>query len=367
MTGPLAGLRVVELGGIGPGPHAAMLLADLGADVVRVERARGALRAVPRGTTDWTLRGIRVVSADLKTEDGKAAVDTLLAVADVLIEGFRPGVAERLGLGADAVRERNPRLVYARMTGWGQEGPLSQRAGHDINYISLTGALHASRGPDGSPVPPINLLGDFGGGSTFLVLGVLAALHERSTSGCGQVVDAAVVDGTTVLAQMVWAQRGAGVWSDTPTTNLLDGGAPFYGTYRCADGGHVAVGAIEPQFYAELIVGLGLSESELPAQHDPAGWPTLREQLTTAFASRTRDEWAKIFADTDACVTPVLDWAEAAEHPHLAARGTVVEFDGVAQAGIAPRFSRSAPCPPPAPSTTQIDEVAAVWATGQAY
>ena len=340
MPGPLAGLKVLELAGLGPGPHGAMLLADLGADVVRVDRpGGGGLELVPRAQ-DQTLRGRRSVTADLKSDEGRELVLSLAAKADVLIEGLRPGVTERLGIGPADCQARNPGLVYARMTGWGQDGPLAQRAGHDIGYLALTGMLHAI-GPAEKPAVPLNLVGDFGGGSMFLVLGIMAALHERRTSGLGQVVDAAIVDGTPVLAQMQWAYRGAGVWDDTRQSNLLDGAAPFYDTYTCADGEHVAVGALEPQFFAQLVAGLGLADAGLPHQHDLARWPELRAAFTETFASRTRDEWAKAFVDTDACVVPVLSMAEAAVHPHNVARGTFVEADGVVQPVPAPRFSRT--------------------------
>jgi alpha-methylacyl-CoA racemase len=351
MTGPLNGLRVVELAGIGPGPHAAMMLADLGADVVRVERPRGALD-ISGGRPDHVLRGRRSVAADLKTDEGHELVLRLVSAADVLIEGFRPGTVERLGVGPEDCHRVNPRLVYGRMTGWGQHGPLAERAGHDINYIGLTGALHAIGRAGQPPVPPLNVVGDFGGGSMFLVTGVLAALWERERSGLGQVVDAAMVDGTSSLLQLIWSLRGQGTWSDERGANLLDGGAPFYDTYLCEDGGYVAVGAIEPQFYRALLDGLGLDAATLPEQWDRAGWPRLRARLTEAFLTRPRDAWAEAFADTDACVTPVLRFGEAPHHPHLAARATLVEVDGVRQAAPAPRFSRTAPelsSPPPVP------------------
>jgi alpha-methylacyl-CoA racemase len=355
VTGPLAGVRVVELAGIGPGPHAAMLLADLGADVVRVERPRGGLRIGPDGQQDWALRGRRSVAADLKAPAGVALARSLIGKADVLIEGFRPGVTERLGIGPDDCLAANPRLVYARMTGWGQDGPLALRAGHDINYISLTGMLHATGRAGERPVPPINLVGDFGGGSTYLVIGVLAALLERERSGSGQVIDAAIVDGVSSLAQLIWAMLGRGQWRDERGTNLLDTGAPFYDTYACADGRHVAVGALEPQFYAALLRGLGLDDADLPGQLDRSGWPVLRERFTAAFAARSRDEWAEIFAGTDACVTPVLSLAEAASDPHLAARGTLAPIGGLVQAAPAPRFSRSRPGTPGAPPAGGAD------------
>jgi alpha-methylacyl-CoA racemase len=363
MPGPLANLRVLELGGIGPGPHAAMLLADLGADVVRVQRPSGALKVLPPDARDWMLRGVRIVSADLKDPEGKAVVTELLSVADVLIEGFRPGVAERLGIGPDDASVVNPRLVYARMTGWGQDGPLAQTAGHDINYIGLTGGLNAFRTAGSKPVPPINMFGDFGGGSLYLVLGILAALYERVTSGRGQVVDGAIVDGTSSLLQMIWSLRAAGIWSDTPGVNLLDTGAPFYDTYECSDGGWVAVGALEPQFYRALLEGLDLADEDLPRQHDVTGWPLLRKRFAEIFAARTRDEWAAHFVHRDACVTPVLSFAEVADHPQIRARNTLVEVDGVVQSAPAPRFSRSDPGLPAAPAAaaTPVEEVLEAW------
>jgi alpha-methylacyl-CoA racemase len=355
MAGPLTGLRVMELAGIGPGPHAAMILADLGADVVRVERPRPAANPVAGAHQDYLLRGRRSVTADLKAPAGQELVRKLSDKADVLIEGLRPGVAERLGVGPDVLRERNPRLVYARMTGWGQQGPLAARAGHDINYISLTGALHAIGTKGARPTPPLNLVGDFGGGSMFCVTGILAALWERERSGEGQVVDVAMVDGASVLLQMTWSMLGAGAWRDEQASNMLDTGAPFYDTYQCSDGRYVAVGALEPQFYAELLDGLGLDPAALPAQHDQAGWPALRAAFTTAFAGRTRDEWAAVFAGRDACVTPVLSFAEAPAHPQLAERETIIEIDGVRQAAPAPRFSRTAPGVPASPAKPGAD------------
>jgi alpha-methylacyl-CoA racemase len=358
-SGPLAGVRVVELAGIGPGPHAAMILGDLGAEVVRVERPGG-----PRtGVVDPTLRGRRRVAADLKTPDGRETVLQLVEKADVLLEGYRPGVTERLGIGPAACHARNPQLVYGRMTGWGQDGPMAARAGHDINYISLTGVLHAiGRGNGERPVPPLNLVGDFGGGSMLLVIGVLAALHEARGSGEGQVVDAAMVDGASILAQMVWSMLGRKIWQDTPGTNLLDGCAPFYDTYACADGRFMAVGAIEPQFYAELLEGLGIDPSELPPQMEIPSWPAIKARFTEVFKTRTRDEWAAIFEGTDACATPVLAFSEVAAHPHMAARNTVVSPGDVPQAAPAPRFSRTATEVPGPPSDVEpVDRVIADW------
>ncbi|GAA1315140.1 CaiB/BaiF CoA transferase family protein [Pseudonocardia xinjiangensis] len=362
-TGPLAGLKVVELAGIGPGPHAAMILADLGADVVRIDRPSGGLQLGSPDTPDPTLRGRRLVAADLKDDAGRETVLRLVERADVLVEGYRPGVTERLGVGPADCHARNPRLVYARMTGWGQDGPLARHAGHDINYISLTGALHAIGRPGERPVPPLNLVGDFGGGSMLLVIGVLAALWEAERSGRGQVVDAAMVDGASLLSQMVWGFLAQKTWLDEPGVNLLDGGAPFYDTYTCSDGRHVAVGAIEPQFYTALLAGLGLTDAGLPPQFDRERWPETAERFAGIFATRTRDEWAAAFAGTDACVTPVLAFGEVAEHPHIAARRTIVENDGVAQAAPAPRFSRTPPgLRGAAGSPETADEILADWA-----
>jgi alpha-methylacyl-CoA racemase len=336
VSGPLNGIRVVELTGLGPAPYACMLLADLGAEVLRVDRpvpGSGAHRF------DVPARGRRSVAVDLKNPDGAQVVLRLADSADVLVEGLRPGVTERLGVGPDACLARNPRLVYARMTGWGQDGPLAPRVGHDINYASIAGAIGAVGEPGRKPVPPLNLVADFGGGSMFLLAGVLAALVERSTSGRGQVVDAAMVDGVTSLLAMTYGFRAAGAWADERGSNLLDGGAPFYDTYLCADGEHVAVGAIEPQFWALLVQTLGLQD--LPDQNDRAGWPELRRRLAETFARRTRDEWAAVFEGLDACVSPVLRLGEVPAHPHMAARQALVEVEGVLQPAPAPRFSRT--------------------------
>jgi alpha-methylacyl-CoA racemase len=357
--GPLHGIRVVEFAGVDPGPHAAMALADLGADVVRIQRPG----VLPRAgfNADGMLRGRAVVEADLKDDDDKASVMSLIRRADVLVEGFRPGVMERLGYGPDDVQPLNPRLIYARMTGWGQSGPRAPRAGHDINYLGLTGFLHAIGRRGDRPVPPLNLVGDFGGGSMFLLVGVLAALIERQASGRGQVIDAAIVDGVSVLGQMIWALRGIGIWSDERGTNMLDTGAPYYDTYETADGKYMAVGAIEPQFYAELLNGLGLSDrANLPDRNDVSQWETLRLMFTQAFRARTRDEWAAVFDGTDACVTPVLTFAEAADDEHMTARGAVSVIDDVMQASVAPRFSRSVPSVPQGPARVATDPDA-VW------
>ena len=359
MAGPLTGLKVIELAGVGPGPHAAMMLSDLGADVVRVDRPVDEEKLPP--PTDYLLRGRRSITVDLKTAAGRETVLRLAERADVLLEGFRPGVTERLGVGPTDCQARNAELVYARMTGWGQQGPMAPRAGHDINYISLTGVLHAIGSADGKPPPPVNLVGDFGGGSMLLVVGILAALWERARSGKGQVVDAAMVDGASVLAQMMWSMRAAGLWSDQRGVNLLDGGAPFYDTYATADGRHMAVGALEPQFYAELLGRLGLDGTGLPAQYDRSGWPVLRARFTEVFAGRTQAEWAAAFEGSDACVVPVVGPADAPAHPHNVARGTFIDVGGVVQPAPAPRFGRSI-CGPPAPQPragAHTDEVLA--------
>ena len=359
--GPLAGLRVLELAGIGPGPHAAMVLADLGADVVRIDRPPSDPDAEVRA--DYVLRGRRSVVLDLKEPPDREQFLALVAVADVLIEGYRPGVTERLGIGPDVCGTANPRLVYARMTGWGQDGPWARVAGHDINYLSLTGILHAIGRPGERPVPPLNLVADFGGGSMLVLVGILSALWERSRSGRGQVVDAAMVEGAGLLAQLIWSWRGPGGWSDVPGTNLLDGGCPYYDTYTCADGRYVAVGALEPPFWAALLQGLGIDAEEFPQRQDPAQWPAIRERLTAVFATRSRDDWATVFDGTDACVTPVLSFAEAPAHPHLAARESLVELGGVRQPAPAPRFSRSpagTPGPPPRPGA-DTSAVLAEW------
>jgi alpha-methylacyl-CoA racemase len=330
-------LRVVELAAIGPVPFAAMLLADMGADVVRIVRPG----TPPLQPHDIVERGRRVVELDLKSSAGVAAALALVDHAEVLLEGFRPGVMERLGLGPDIALARNLRLVYGRMTGWGQTGPLAHAAGHDIDYIALAGALHAIGERDRPPVPPLNLLGDFGGGGMYLVAGVLAAVLEARRSGRGQVVDCAMVDGAASLLSFTYAALARGEWRDMRSSNLLDGGAPFYATYRCADGEHIAIGALEPQFHAELIERLGLDASAFADRDDPASWPRLRRILEETFARRTRREWCELLEGTDACFAPVLGLSEVANHPHMAARGTIVSLDGVAGPAPAPRFSRT--------------------------
>jgi alpha-methylacyl-CoA racemase len=353
--GPLDGVRAIELGGIGPGPHAAMVLADLGADVVRVRRPGGL--TMPAEDRDLLHRGKRIVDLDVKTQP--QALLNLVAKADVLLDCFRPGTCERLGIGPEDCAAVNPRLIFARITGWGQDGPRASTAGHDINYLSATGALSALGYRDRPPMPPLNLVADFGGGSMFVLLGIVAALYERERSGIGQVVDAAMVDGVSVLAQMMWTMKSTGALRDEREAFLLDGGAPFYRCYETADGKYMAVGAIEPQFFAELLAGLGLSADEVPSQFEIGLYPKMFEAFTARFASKTRDEWAKIFAGTDACVTPVLTWSEAAGDPHLTARATVITANGVDQAAPAPRFSRTpaGPVGPPPPATTPLDQI----------
>lgn len=352
-AGPLAGIRVVELAGIGPGPFAASLLADMGASVTRVVRpgddTLGPVAAVLTGARPS-------VERDLADPAAREQVLGLVEDSDVLLEGFRPGVAERLGLGPEVCLARNPALVYGRVTGWGQDGPLAARAGHDINYTALTGALASFARRGQPPVVPLNLVADFAGGSMFLLFGVLCALVERQRSGLGQVVDAAMVDGVSRLLAMAHEMRGLGAWSEEPGTNLLDTGAPFYDVYRTADGGLVAVGPLEPRFYAELLAGLGLDPRDLPDQYDRRGWPVLRARFTAVFATRTRVEWDAVFAGTDACVTPVLGLDEAPAHPHLAARGTYDWHAGAWVPAVAPRLSRTPGRSRRLPPTDQRDD-----------
>ncbi|KES08951.1 carnitine dehydratase [Streptomyces toyocaensis] len=360
-SGPLTGVRVVELAGIGPGPFAAMLLADLGADVVRVDRPGGPGLGIDPAR-DVTNRNKRSVIVDLKDPDGPARVLDLAERADILVEGYRPGVAERLGVGPGDCHARNPRLVYGRMTGWGQRGPLADRAGHDIAYIALTGTLGMIGDPDRPPAVPANLLGDYAGGSLYLVVGVLAALHHARATGTGQVVDAAIVDGTAHLSSMIHGMLAAGAWQDRRGANLLDGGCPYYGVYETADGGHMAVGALEPRFYAEFLRLLGLDD-RAGAHADVTRWPELRARVAARFRTRTRDAWAARFDGSDACVAPVLSLREAPHHPHLAARSTFTDHAGVTQPAPAPRFSatpttvRTGPARPGA----DTDDVARDW------
>jgi alpha-methylacyl-CoA racemase len=354
-SGPLAGVRVIELGGIGPGPHAGMVLADLGADVVRVRRPGGL--TMPPEDRDLLHRGKRIVDLDVKTQPGTLL--ELAAKADVLLDCFRPGTCERLGIGPDDCAAINPQLIFARITGWGQDGPLASTAGHDINYLSQTGALSALGYADRPPMPPLNLVADFGGGSMLVLLGIVVALYERERSGRGQVVDAAMVDGVSVLAQMMWTMKSTGALRDKRESFLLDGGAPFYRCYETADGKYMAVGAIEPQFFAALLTGLGLAADDVPGQLNIGSYPQMYEVFAERFASRTRDEWTQVFAGTDACVTPVLTWSEAATNDHLNARSTVITAHGVEQAAPAPRFSRTpaGPVGPPPATTTPLAEI----------
>jgi alpha-methylacyl-CoA racemase len=343
MAGPLAGFRLLEIAGIGPGPFCAMMLADLGAEVLRIDRAEKAkLPRMPGPNLDFLARGRRCIAVDLKSAAGIEVVLRLVEKSDGLIEGFRPGVMERLGLGPDVCLARNPAFVYGRMTGWGQDGPLAKAAGHDLNYIALTGALHAIGRPDSPPPPPLNLVGDFGGGGLLLAYGILAALLERTKSGKGQVVDAAMVDGAAALMAIIFGAHASGWWKDERFSNMLDGAAHFYDCYETKDGKYVSIGAIEPQFYALLLDKLGLANEDLPKQMDRAAWPKLKERFTASFKAKTRDEWCRIMEGTDICFAPVLSLAEVPHHPHVAARGTFVEVDGVSQPGPAPRFSRTA-------------------------
>ncbi len=358
--GPLSGIKVIEVAGLAAAPFGCMMLADLGADVLRVDRFGPAGH---RPVADDLLgRGRRSIALDLKTTEGLDILLRLADGADVLVEAFRPGVAERLGFGPRECLARNPRLVYARMTGWGQDGPLATTAGHDIDYIAISGALSMVGRAGERPLPPVNLAGDFGGGGMLLVVGVLAALLERSRSGAGQVVDAAMVDGSALLTAMFHGLRAAGTWRDQRGANLIDGGAPFYDTYLTADGEYIAVGALETPFYAELLRGLGLdADPDLPDRNDPASWPALRERFAAVIARRTRAEWARAFAGSDACVAPVLGLAEAPSHPHNLSRDAFPEVGGLRQPAPAPRFSRTpaaTPQPPPTPGADTDDVLA---------
>lgn len=363
-SGPLVGLRVIEFAGIGPGPFACMLLSDMGADVVTIDRPGRTL-----GDPDnLTGRGRTVVLADLKDPAGREQALALLEGADVLIEGFRPGVMERLGLGPDVVAARNPRLVYGRMTGWGQQGPLSLAAGHDINYIAITGALHAIGPAGGAPVPPLNLVGDYGGGSLYLIVGILAALHEARRSGQGQVVDAAMSDGVISLMTNFVAHSRRGLFKEERGTNLLDGGAPWYGVYETADRQHICIGSIEPQFFADLCKRLEVPASLHDVQGDRARWPLLRAEFERIFRGKTRDEWVALLEGTDVCFAPVLGLSEASAHAHNAARSAFVDVDGVTHTAPAPRFSRT-PSAIQGPAPAQAVPVAQVlerWSSAKA-
>jgi alpha-methylacyl-CoA racemase len=347
MTGPLAGVRVVEMVGLGPCPFAAMMLADMGAEVIRIDRkaVAGAPNPFPMlGTRyDVMARGRRSLALDLKQPKAREVVLRLMEKADIVIEGFRPGVMERLGLGPQACMARNAALVYGRITGWGQHGPLAQAAGHDINYVALTGMLHAMGRADAPPAPPLNLVGDFGGGAMMLAFGVVCAVLEARKSGQGQVVDAAMTDGAALLGAMMYGLRAHGSWSDQRGANMLDGGAHFYDTYACADGKFISIGSIEPQFYAQLLSLAGVADPAFDAQMDPAMWPSLSEKIASVFLLRDRDGWCRLMEGTDVCFAPVLDMAEAPRHPHNIARGTFADVGGVVQPAPAPRFSRTAP------------------------
>ncbi|MEO0981781.1 MAG: CaiB/BaiF CoA-transferase family protein [Pseudomonadota bacterium] len=335
--GPLDGVKFVEFAGIGPGPFCGMLLSDLGADVVRIDRPGGGAGS----PADVTGRGRRSIALDLKDPEHVETALQLMEKADGLIEGFRPGVMERLGLGPGVALERNPKLVYGRMTGWGQTGALSHAAGHDLNYIALTGALHAMGPRDGKPAPPLNLIGDYGGGALYLAFGLLAGIISARTTGKGQVVDCAMTDGAASLASMFYGMRASGIWTDEREANLLDGGAHFYDTYECSDGGWVSIGSIEPQFYALLLEKAELTDPDFQAQMDRSKWPSLKEKVAAAIKTKTRDEWCAIMEGTDVCFAPVLSMAEAPKHPHNADRQTFVEVDGVTQPAPAPRFSET--------------------------
>ncbi|MFC4930415.1 CaiB/BaiF CoA transferase family protein [Massilia sp. GCM10023247] len=347
MPGPLNGIKVIELVGLGPCPFAAMMLADMGAEVIRIDRKPkpGAATPFPMlGTKfDVMARGRRSLALDLKHPEARALVLQLVERADILIEGFRPGVMERLGLGPDDCQARNPRLVYGRVTGWGQDGPLAQAAGHDLNYIALSGMLHAMGRADAPPSPPLNLVGDFGGGGMMLAFGVVCAALEARSSGKGQVVDAAMTDGAALLGAMMVGLRACGAWSDAREANLLDGGAPFYDTYACLDGKFLSVAALEPQFYAQLLELTGAADPDFGKQWSQQRWPELKTKFAALFATRTRDDWCALLEGSDACVAPVLDMAEAPQHPHNRARSTFVEIEGLVQPGPAPRFSRTVP------------------------
>lgn len=360
--GPLTGYRVIEVAGIGPGPFAAMMLSDMGADVLRIDRLHGA-RGVDGVPGNVLNRGRRSVALDLKHPDAVELVLSLVKEAHVLIEGFRPGVAERLGIGPEACLARNPRLVYGRMTGFGQEGPLSQAAGHDIDYIALAGALDPIGRAGGPPVVPLNLVADFGGGGMLLAFGVACALAEAARSGQGQVVDAAMVDGAALLTTLFHGMRAMGFWRDERGTNLLDSGSHFYDVYETADGRYVAIGALEPQFYAELLRLTGLDGEDLPAQMDRSQWPAMKERMAALFRTKTREEWCAVLEGSDACFAPVLTLAEAPAHPHNRARGTFVEVEGILQPAPAPRFSRTpgAIAGPPAAPGAHTDEALAAW------
>ncbi len=356
MAGPLQGIRVIEMVGLGPCPFAAMMLADMGAEVIRIDRklTPGANNPFPMLGTKYDVmaRGRRSLALDLKQAEAKAVLLDLVASADILLEGFRPGVMERLGLGPDVCQQRNPRLIYGRITGWGQDGPLAQAAGHDLNYIALSGMLHAIGRADTPPAPPLNLVGDFGGGAMMLAFGVVCAALEARSSGKGQVVDAAMVDGSALLGAMIYGFRAFGAWSDQRGANMLDGGAHFYDTYACADGKFISIGAIEPQFYALLLERAGITDTAFNTQMDSRKWPELKEKCAVLFKTKTRQQWCDLMEGTDICFAPVLNMAEAPKHPHNQARANFTDIEGILQPAPAPRFSRTAPevsRPPAAP------------------
>ena len=366
MAGPLDGLKVLEMAGLGPAPFCAMMLADMGADVVRIERPGTPSVTGAAGKFDITARSRRVLALDLKNPASVAVVLALVDQADVLIEGFRPGVMERLGLGPDVCIGRRPSLVYGRMTGWGQDGPLAHAAGHDINYIAISGALHAIGAASAAPVPPLNYVGDFGGGAMMLAFGILCALHHARQGGVGQVVDAAMTDGAALLSAMMYGMHAAGAWSNRRGENMLDGGAHFYGAYACADGKYVSIGAIEPQFYAQLLRLTGITDPAFSAQHDMAAWPALKDKLAQVFLTKTRAQWCDLMEGSDVCFAPVLDWDEAPAHPHNQARQAFVSVDGVMQPAPAPRFSHTPPAMPQRalPAADQATGVFADWGVG---
>ena len=370
MSGPLKGVRIVELAGIGPGPMACMLLADLGASVLRIERSEPTDLGIQRPAKySLLLRNRQSATLDLKKPAAVEQVLELLESADVLVEGFRPGVAERMGLGPDICLARNPRLVYGRMTGWGQTGPLAHAAGHDLNYVALTGVLHAIGREDQPPSIPLVLAGDMGGGGLYLAMGILAAVLEARSSGLGQVVDAAIVDGAASLATLFYGMHAAGQWQDERGTNILDSGAPFYEVYECQDGGWVSIGPIEARFYAQLVELLELDVAALGAQHDRNAWAQAKVQIAQRFKTRTRNAWCELLEGTDVCFAPVLSFAEAPEHPHMKARGTFVTVDGVVQPAPAPRFSRTVPdvpSPPPRVANADLRAVSAAWRAARA-
>jgi len=363
MAGPLTGMRFIEMAGIGPAPFAAMVLADLGAEGIRIDSPRPALSVVP-AERDITRRGRASVRIDITHPEGAALALDLIAGADLLIEGFRPGVMERRGLGPDECLAVNPRLAYGRMTGWGQDGPLAQAAGHDLSYIAVAGVLAHIARQGQPPTPPLNIVGDYAGGALFLVIGLLAAAWEAQRTGIGQVVDAAMVDGAPLLMSLVQSLAAAGLWSDEAGVNALDSGMPFYDVYRCKDGGWLAVACLEPKFYQQWLEGAGLADDDLPHQFDQTGWSVLRERFAATVAGRTRAEWSEIFDGTDACVAAVLTMSEAASHPQLVARGTYVTVDGVQQAAPAPRFSRTPTSTPRVPPAAGADADTALPAWG---